>query len=144
MAWSQFVDFVTIAWLFLFFIGIVTTGYLSDICGIINLMLLSVFMMDLVFICRRSKSFSQFFKKHWFDVLLVIPFFRIFRAAKMLRGVKAVKAIGALKKVKGVKAIKIGRKAKALKSFKVKKKIKQGLDTIRVSKRVKRVLRDKK
>lgn len=52
-----------------------------------------VFAADVYFKYRSSENWKVFLRKHWFDVLLLIPFFRILRLLRLLRLLKALKLL---------------------------------------------------
>jgi len=105
--WTTAVDATTVVWIGLFVTSFVVTGQETrDLCGIVMLSLLPVFVADLVFLYRKERDFKSFILKRWFDVLLVIPYFRIFRVLrfarllKVLRLMSAKKALGATRFMK--------------------------------------------
>jgi hypothetical protein len=92
--WILFVDVVTVIWLVVFAIGIITTNENTAYrCNFISLLLLPVFVVDLYFLFKQADNFRVFVKKRWFDILLVIPYFRIFRILKFVRLLKVLKII---------------------------------------------------
>ncbi len=92
--WILFVDVVTVIWLVVFAIGIITTNESTAYrCNFISLLLLPVFVVDLYFLFKQADNFRAFVKKRWFDILLVIPYFRIFRIFKFVRLLRVLKII---------------------------------------------------
>ena len=90
--WSYIVDASTVLWLVAFVSSLVVESEsIKDLCGLVALLLLPVFICDLVLIYRQEESFKSFIKKRWFDVLLVIPYFRIFRVLRLARLLKFMK-----------------------------------------------------
>lgn len=89
--WTHVVDASTIIWLVAFLCGLFTTGKINIYCGYIALILLPVFICDLVIIFRQEADFKTFIKKRWFDILLVIPYFRIFRILRLARVLKIMR-----------------------------------------------------
>jgi hypothetical protein len=58
------------------------------------LTLLLIFIIDLFYLYRMCDNYRHFFKKHWFDILMTAPFFRVLRllrAFKLLRITKSIK-----------------------------------------------------
>ncbi len=80
--WDRFVDLVTILWLGIFFANIYRPGLFP---ASIELGLLSVFIADLVIKARTEPSLSTFLRERWTDILMVIPYFRIFRVLRFTR-----------------------------------------------------------
>ncbi len=80
--WDRFVDLVTILWLGIFFANIVQPGLIPTT---IELGLLGVFVVDLVVKARAEPNFTTFLRKRWTDILMVIPYFRIFRILRFTR-----------------------------------------------------------
>ena len=80
--WDRFVDGVTVIWLTIFFVGIANPGVIP---GGVELGLLSVFVADLFVKYRRVGKFRTFIRRHWSDILMVIPYFRIFRVLRLIR-----------------------------------------------------------
>lgn len=108
--WARLVDASTIVWIVAFLLGLFTTDTVKAYCGYITLFLLPVFICDLILIFRQEKHFKTFIKNRWFDVLLVIPYFRIFRIFRFARALKILR-ITRLKRILGVtKFIKKSRK----------------------------------
>ncbi|MCK4420481.1 hypothetical protein KAW48_01690 [candidate division WOR-3 bacterium] len=125
--WSKFVDIATVIWLGIFIIGFFSTGKIAHACDILNIVLLSVFVADLVIIYRSSGSWHVFLKKHWFDILMVIPYFRVFRIFRIFRVLKIVR-MG--KAARALKATKMATKySKVLRLGKSNKLIKVGHET---------------
>jgi len=46
---------------------------------LIDELVISLFLIDLVFKYRRARSIPEFFKSHWIDIIAVIPFYMMFR-----------------------------------------------------------------
>ena len=97
VSWDEFVDLVTVVWLFVFVIGLVYPDY-SSVTDTINLGLLPVFIADLYVGYRRTGDLRTYIRKKWLDILLVIPFLRILRIIRIIRVVKTVKAVKTMSK----------------------------------------------
>ena len=92
--WTKFVDAVTIIWLIVFAIGLnASTEIIQSRCSLLNFYLLPIFVIDLVLLYRQEGDFRSFLKKRWFDILLVIPYFRIFRVFRMARLLRFLKIL---------------------------------------------------
>ena len=102
--WDRFVDFITVVWLTVFFVGIANPGLTPDY---LELGLLSVFVLDLVVKYRREPNIKTFVRKRWVDILMVIPYFRIFRMLKLFRLIRVLKAakVFRVRKFPGLKVI---------------------------------------
>ena len=50
---------------------------------IINWIIWIVFVIDLIFKYMEISDYKLFLRKHWFDIILVIPFFRILSIFKI-------------------------------------------------------------
>ena len=87
--WDRFVDLVTILWLGIFFANIVQPGLIPTT---IELGLLGVFVVDLVVKARVEPNLSIFLRKRWTDILMVIPYFRVFRILRFTRLLRILRA----------------------------------------------------
>ena len=104
--WSRSVNGTTIFWLGLFFVGLF--AFDSDLLGfeepliiipeeleapweIISWIIWIIFVVDVYFKYRKSENWRAFLRNHWFDILLIIPFFRILRIFRLLRLLKTMK-----------------------------------------------------
>ena len=105
-SWTKAVDGTTVLWLAIFFVGIFSFD--SDLFGleeplidfpqdlknpweIVSWIIWGVLLVDVIFKYRASENWKEFFRKHWFDILLLIPFFRILRIMRLLRLLKVAK-----------------------------------------------------
>ena len=86
--WTAFVDVTTVVWLVLFGLSFVPSDrFTPPWVGTLALGLLGVFIADLgVTYFRAGLPPLAFLRRHWTDVLLVIPYFRIFRIVRVGRG----------------------------------------------------------
>ena len=82
MWWDRFVDVVTLVWLVIFAIGFTS---LTFIPANVSLALLGVFVVDLGVKYRREPNLRTFLRRRWTDILMVIPYFRIFRVLRFVR-----------------------------------------------------------
>ncbi|MCH7621778.1 MAG: ion transporter [Chloroflexi bacterium] len=104
MWWDRFVDFVTVIWLGVFAVGFVAPSLIPSNT---QLILLAVFVGDLGVKFRRDSDPRTFLRRRWFDILMVIPYFRIFRILKLvrmlrfLRIMKLVRTLQLLKTLEG-------------------------------------------
>jgi len=112
LSWPRFVDLVTVIWLAIFILSFFASPSTESTLRTTNIAILSVFVVDLGVSYWKVKSPSIFLKKHWLDILMVIPYFRIFRIARILhliRFVRIAKSIKIIKMVKAVKAMKVSK-----------------------------------
>jgi len=105
LSWTRVVDVVTIIWLAIFIFGFFVSPALADTLRMVNIAILSVFVADLWVSYRKVRSVSVFAKKHWLDILMVIPYFRIFRVARILRLIRFARI------VRGAKVARLGKGA---------------------------------
>jgi len=98
LRWDRFVDLVTIVWLGVFVVGELLSEY-GPVCDCINLALLPVFAADLMVRYRRVGNLRKFLRKHWLDILIVIPYFRFLRLIRLAKVVKATKITKPVKTV---------------------------------------------
>ena len=91
LSWPRIVDVVTVIWLAVFILGFFVSPALADTLRMVNIVILSVFVADLWVSYRKVRSVPVFVKKHWLDILMVVPYFRIFRVARILRLVRFVR-----------------------------------------------------
>lgn len=92
--WTIFVDVVTILWLTVFAVGLITPSeIIADRCNFISLLLLPVFVANLYILFRQADNFRLFIKQRWLDILIVIPYFRLFRVLSFARVIRALKLI---------------------------------------------------
>ena len=101
--WSKFVDIVTITWLCIFVIGYFSMGKVANICNLLNIAILSVFIVDLILIYRKSDNWYNFLTKNWFNILMVVPYFRVFRIFRMFKVLRLFKFMKIIKVGKAIK-----------------------------------------
>lgn len=63
----------------LFFHEFVEINHLESWIEIIDYIIIGIFIVDLIFKYKRSKSVPQFLKTSWLDIIAVFPFFLLFR-----------------------------------------------------------------
>lgn len=109
--WSNFVDIVTIIWLIIFIIGFFTSEQITHYCNILNMAILIVFITDLVILFIYFENRKKFIRKHWLDILMVIPYLRIFRIFRIFRVLKFTRVLKTARTIKIAKHITKSRKA---------------------------------
>jgi len=122
LTWSGFVDVITIIWLVIFIL------IFFDLETPMNLLLeytllsfLLIFILDLFILYKRAENYKMFMKKHWFDILMVIPFFRILRIVRVFKLLKVTKSVKSELKL----SEKTSKAIKKTKRIAKKKKLKQ-------------------
>lgn len=102
--WDRFIDGVTVIWLALFFTGIAKPDLIP---ANVEFGLLSVFVADLVVKYRREPNFKTFIRRRWTDILMVIPYFRIFRILRLFRLIRILKVarIAKVRRFPGLKSL---------------------------------------
>ncbi len=129
--WTFIVDITTVLWLVIFSIGFLThNSGIQTVCELLVLGLLPIFIYDLMVLMKHEDNFRSFIKKRWFDVLLVIPYFRIFRILRFARLLKLMKLLK-LKKILGLTRFskKAKRTTQTVRNMKLKPN--QGMDPTR-------------
>ena len=123
--WTAFVNVATVVWLVLFGLSFAPSDWSTPPwIDTLALGLLSVFVTDLgVTYYRARLAPVAFMRRHWFDVLLVIPYFRIFRILRVGRGLRLLKLF------RTQKATKLVRTAQS------------GLDHVKARKKIRRLVR---
>ena len=124
VSWDRFIDLVTVVWLVLFIIGFINSELLP---ANITFMLIGVFVLDLVVKYRRVSNLRTFLRRHWTDVLMVIPYFRILRVLRFGRLLRVLRSLKIAKsgKFPGLKSLEAFRR-------KIRRTIKVALASIKV------------
>jgi hypothetical protein len=93
--WRILVDAATVVWLVFFVFTFLPNAPLNTaVTGRIGLGLLGVFIADLgVTYYRSGENPWGFVRHHWFDILLVIPYFRIFRVLRAVRALRLLRLV---------------------------------------------------
>lgn len=88
-------------------------------------LILVYFVVDLIVLFTLYEENKDFFRKHWFDILLTVPFLTAFKGLKGLKIIRLGKGGKFLKPTKALKGVKIGQKTGKLvkKGRKIMKKI---------------------
>jgi len=90
MLWDRFIDFATVVWLVIFVAGFISPGLIH---ADVPLILLSTFAADLAVKFRRDSDRRTFLRRRWADILMVIPYLRIFRILKFVRLLRFLKTV---------------------------------------------------
>ena len=72
--------------------------------------ILVYFVVDLAVLFMMYEENKLFFRNHWFDILLTIPFLTAFKGLRGLKIIKMSKVAKLLKPSKVLKGVKIGQK----------------------------------
>ncbi len=106
MKWKTLVDITTAIWLLLFIRGlIIPNDKISTYCSQATIILLPIFFYDLYLLYKDERDLRKFIVKRWFDILLVIPYFRIFRILRLARLARLAKLLRFAKLRKKTKRI---------------------------------------
>lgn len=121
--WDRFVDFMTVIWLGIFAVGFVAPTLIPSNT---QLVLLAVFVGDLGVKFRRDPDPRTFLRRRWFDILMVIPYFRILRILKFVRVLRILKTLRIAKagRFPGLKVLE-GFRRKALRIARIRRAIAQ-------------------
>jgi len=106
--WKLFVDLVSVVWCGSFIFSIIDIFnnliilnvellYLADI---VMMWALPIFIIDLVIKYFRYDKSIFFIKKHWIDILYVIPYFRVLRFLRIFKVLGLIRVSKVLKLVK--------------------------------------------
>jgi len=117
--WDRGIDFTTFIWMILF--GGSLIGIFGSWAEIAIWVTFPIFVLDLIVAYLRIRDFKLFLKKHWFTILITIPWLRVFRFARTLRVLRAARAAKGVKGIRAAKAIKITKLAKTTKTLKMAK-----------------------
>lgn len=87
--------------------------------------ILAYFVADLAVLFMMYEENKLFFRNHWFDILLTVPFFTAFKGLKGMKIIKMSKGGKFLKPSKALKGVKVGQKTGKLvkKGKKILKKL---------------------
>jgi len=98
---------------------------LTKIFFIIDLIITTLFIMDLIVLYNKTKTKKEFITKYFFDIISAIPFAGILQTVKIVRAVRIIKELKLLKvttkTVKLTKAFKVSKTTKLLKINKTTK-----------------------
>jgi hypothetical protein len=117
--WDRGIDFTTFVWMILFVGSMV--GIFGPWAELAIWVTFPIFVLDLVVAYLRIRNFKLFLKKHWFTILITIPWLRVFRVARTLRVLRAARAAKGVKGIRAAKAMKITKLAKTTKTLKMAK-----------------------
>lgn len=114
--WNHVVDLSTVAWFCIFVVGFM--AFDADLVGleplieipesyqtawnVVNWSIWGVFAVDVWFKYRRIRSPREFVRRHWFDLLLLIPFFRVLAILRVEAAAHAEACKGGPRRVPGV------------------------------------------
>lgn len=90
--WTKLVDITTIVWISVFLLGfVIKDAIIKQVCNQFNFFLLPVFILDLYYLYKKTGKIKKFLKEKWLDILLVIPYFRIFRILRFTKVLRLIK-----------------------------------------------------
>ena len=73
-------------------------------------MILFYFLADLIVLFTMYEENKKFFRNHWFDIILTIPFLTAFKGLRGLKIIKIGKSSKLIKPGKALKSVKISQK----------------------------------
>jgi hypothetical protein len=97
------VVFVAVAFVFVIlilesFFNLTPYPGLQQLLVVLDWVVLGVFIIDLVVIFKKDKSFKKFIVHNWLDIVAVIPFGSVFRVTKVVRLARILKTFGKVEK----------------------------------------------
>ena len=77
-------------------------NFFVDAKGVdVVLIIVTIFLVfDLIYIYKNRNSTKDFFRENWFDIIMLIPFFRIFKVGKIVRVLKISKTAKNIKNIR--------------------------------------------
>ena len=119
--WDLLNIVITVIWLIVFVLCFfVDAKWVDVVLAIVTIF----FIFDLIYIYKNRNSTKDFFRENWFDIIMLIPFFRIFKVGKIVRVLKISKT------AKNIKHIK--------RSLKVTEQIVEGVDLAQKTHQIKK------
>lgn len=85
-------------------------NFLYSYKAFIQYLILAYFVADIAVLFTMYEENRKFFRNHWFDILLTIPFLTTFKGLRGLKIVRLGKGSKLLKLAKVMKNIKVGQK----------------------------------
>ncbi len=90
--WMLLVDIAAFVWLSAFIVSLLSyldvfanvAPRILEVTDTITLLVLPLFAADLTLKYRLSKSPKKFLKKHWMSLIILLPYFRIFKVLSVL------------------------------------------------------------
>lgn len=112
---------LTVLYLYIEFF-VVKNSFLYSYKPLIQNLILVYFLADIIVLFWLYEDNKSFFKNHWLDIVLTVPFLTAFKG---LKGLKLLKSVRSLKIGKALKFVKISQKIGKIgkKSRKLKKKL---------------------
>ena len=119
--WDLLNIVITVIWLIVFVLNFFVHATWVDV---VLFIVTIFFIFDLIYIYKNRNSTKDFFRENWFDVIMLIPFFRIFKVGKIVRVLKISKTAKNIKNIK--------------RTLKVSEKIVEGVDLAQKSHQIKK------
>ena len=94
--WDLLNIVITVIWLIVFVLSFFVDAKWVDVVLIIVTIF---FVFDLIYIYKNRNSTKDFFRQNWFDVIMLIPFFRIFKVGRIVRLLKISKTAKNIKHI---------------------------------------------
>jgi len=80
---ESFFDVVTVIWVITLFLAFSPVH--EEGANMLSEWLLPVFALEFIHLYRKAGSFKKFLGKHWLGLILVFPWFRIFKVVGLLK-----------------------------------------------------------
>jgi hypothetical protein len=94
--WDLLNIVITVIWLIVFVLNFfVHETWVNVVLSIVTIF----FVFDLIYIYKNRNSTKDFFRQNWFDIIMLIPFFRIFKVGKIVRVLKISKTAKNIKHI---------------------------------------------
>jgi len=95
----------------------------ENILIILDSIVLIIFVFDIFILFRRAKTFKEFIKHYWIDIIAILPFNAIFKTAKLFRVSRVIKIAAKSSELsKAAHASKLIKANKTMKYFSAEKK----------------------
>ncbi len=96
--WRVFIDSVSVLWLGVFAYTM-AAGDTAMWVMVISCVIAGIYVIDLILIARKCSGVWDFIKRAWLDLLMLIPFFRIFRVCRLFRLVRASRVFSGFRRI---------------------------------------------
>ena len=120
--WDLLNIVITVIWLIFFVLSLIFVE--EKWIGVVLIIVTIFFVFDLIYIYKNRNSTKDFFRENWFDIIMLIPFFRIFKVGKIVRVLKISKTAKNIKNIK--------------RTLKVTEKIVEGVDLAQKTHQIKK------
>lgn len=101
--WKRLVDYLTIVWFCCLILGFMINTDNNLFFRILLSCIYIAFLIDVFLTLWELKSIRRFLKENWFDILTLIPVFRLFKFLRILKIGKLNRTIRFITKSKKLK-----------------------------------------